>query len=124
MTRTIALAAAMLLAMGAPVEAAGRWHGPVSASWYGPGYYGNRTACGQRYTRWIIGVATWLPLRCGTRVELRWRHHRVVVPVIDRMPRHSRPFDLSAHVACELLNGPRLQGVCWTRGDVYWRVVR
>lgn len=134
MTRTIALAAAMLLAMGAPVEAAGRWHGPVSASWYGPirltwyggrQYYGNRTACGQRYTRHIVGVATWLPLRCGTLIELRWHGRRVVAPVIDRMPRHPWVvFDASAHVACELLNGPRLQGVCWTRGDVYWRVVR
>jgi rare lipoprotein A (peptidoglycan hydrolase) len=31
--------------------------GIVIASWYGPGFYGNRTACGQTYTPEILGVA-------------------------------------------------------------------
>lgn len=123
--KALALAAALLLASGAPAESAGRWHGPIRLTWYGAPYFGNRTACGQRYTRHTVGVATWLPLRCGTRIELRWRKRRIVVPIIDRMPRNNvGPFDASAHVACELLNGPRLQGICFSRSDVYWRVVR
>lgn len=123
--RAIALALAVLLAAGAPAEAAGRWHGPIRLTWYGSDYFGNRTACGQRYTRQIVGVATWLPLPCGTRIELRWHGRRVVAPVIDRMPRHPWVvFDASAHIACELLNGPRHQGECFTRSGVRWRVIR
>lgn len=55
------------------------------ATWYGPGLYGNRTACGQRLTRTLQGVAH-KRLRCGTRVALRYRGRTVVVPVVDRGP--------------------------------------
>lgn len=124
--KVAALAVALVLLSGAPVDAAGAsWHGPIRLPWYGGSFMGNRTACGQKYTRRIVGVATWLPLRCGTKVELRWKHHRVIAPVIDRMPRHPwAVFDASAQIACNLLNGPRLQNVCFTRTDVRWRVAR
>src|SRR4029077_11272191 len=46
--------------------------GIVIASWYGPGFYGNRTACGQVYTPEIVGVAH-RTLRCGTMVVLEYR---------------------------------------------------
>src|SRR6266545_2545909 len=49
----------------APVQA----DGIVLASWYGPGFYGNRTACGQLYTPEILGVAH-LTLPCGTLLTL------------------------------------------------------
>ena len=55
------------------------------ATWYGPGFYGNRTACGQRLTRATLGVAH-KRLRCGTRVAISYRGKTVVVPVIDRGP--------------------------------------
>lgn len=123
--RALALAFALLLAASGPAEA-GSWHGPIRLPWYGAPYYGNRTACGQRMSRRLRGVATWLPLRCGTRIELRWKGRSVVVPVVDRMPRHPwAVFDATAWVACRSpLNPPRLQGVCFTRSGVTWRVIR
>ena len=58
---------------------------PVKATWYGPGLYGNKMACGERLTHRTLGVAH-KSLPCGTKVALRYRGHTVVVPVIDRGP--------------------------------------
>lgn len=55
------------------------------ATWYGPGFYGRRTACGLKLTRRTQGVAH-RSLPCGSRVELFSGGRRVVVPVIDRGP--------------------------------------
>lgn len=70
--------------------------GVVTASWYGPGFYGNRTACGQTYTPEIEGVAH-RTLPCGARVAITSPAGRtVVVPVIDRGPYVAgRALDLS-----------------------------
>ncbi|TMC76501.1 MAG: hypothetical protein E6J15_05440 [Chloroflexi bacterium] len=69
--------------------------GIVVASWYGPGFYGNRTACGQTYTPEIVGVAH-RTLRCGTLVVLEYRGRTLTVPVIDRGPYIAgRTLDLS-----------------------------
>jgi rare lipoprotein A (peptidoglycan hydrolase) len=69
--------------------------GIVIASWYGPGFYGNRTACGQVYTPEIIGVAH-RTLRCGTMLVLEYRGRSMTVPVIDRGPYIAgRTLDLS-----------------------------
>jgi hypothetical protein len=69
--------------------------GIVIASWYGPGFYGNRTACGQLYTPEIIGVAH-RTLRCGTMLVLEYRGRTLTVPVIDRGPYIAgRTLDLS-----------------------------
>ena len=69
--------------------------GIVIASWYGPGFYGNRTACGQVYTPDIIGVAH-RTLRCGTMLVLESRGSTMTVPVIDRGPYVAgRTLDLS-----------------------------
>lgn len=57
----------LLLLMG---EAAG--HNRVLASWYGPGLYGNRMACGGRLTTSTWGVAH-KALPCGTRVLITER---------------------------------------------------
>jgi hypothetical protein len=57
----------------------------VTATWYGPGFYGNRTACGQRLTTRTQGVAH-KTLPCGTRVAIRVNGRSTVVPVIDRGP--------------------------------------
>jgi rare lipoprotein A len=71
----------------------------VKATWYGPGFYGHRTACGTRLTRHTLGVAH-KRLPCGTNVALRYQGRTVVVPVIDRGP-YSRgvDYDLTAATA-------------------------
>ena len=69
--------------------------GVVVASWYGPGFYGNRTACGQTYSQAIFGVAH-RTLPCGTLVTLTYGGRTVTVPVIDRGPYVAgRSLDLS-----------------------------
>lgn len=68
---------------------------PALASWYGPGLYGNRTACGQTLTPGTHGVAH-KSLRCGTRVRVCARRC-ITVRVIDRGPYvGAREFDLTA----------------------------
>lgn len=67
----------------------------VLASYYGPGLYGNRTACGQTLTTTLQGVAH-RTLPCGTLVHLRYGANEVTVPVVDRGPVIlSREFDLT-----------------------------
>ena len=66
------------------------------ASWYGPGFYGRRTACGRTLGRGTLGVAH-KSLPCGTKVALRYRGRSVVAPVIDRGPyAGNREYDLTA----------------------------
>jgi rare lipoprotein A len=68
---------------------------PAQASWYGPGLYGNRTACGQTLTPSIQGVAH-RSMPCGTKLTLRYGHNTVEVRVIDRGPYAAgREFDLT-----------------------------
>ena len=55
------------------------------ASWYGPGFFGKRTACGTKLGRKTIGVAH-RHLPCGTRVTLTYRGRYVRARVIDRGP--------------------------------------
>ena len=58
---------------------------PATATLYGPGFYGHRTACGTVLHRNTIGVAhRWLP--CGTPVAVYYDGHTMIVPVIDRGP--------------------------------------
>ena len=69
--------------------------GVVLASWYGPGFYGNRTACGQTYSPQIVGVAH-RTLPCGTLLTLSHGGRSLTVPVIDRGPYIAgRTLDLS-----------------------------
>ena len=55
------------------------------ASWYGPGFFGRRTACGIRLTRRTQGVAH-RSLPCGARVAVTMGGRSTVVRVIDRGP--------------------------------------
>ena len=66
-------------------QAAAADYRSAKASWYGPGLYGNRLACGGRLTRQTLGVAN-RRLPCGTQVALKYQGRTVVVPVIDRGP--------------------------------------
>ena len=80
-------------------EAQAAHHRRNVATWFGPGFYGKRTACGQILTRQVLGVAH-RTLPCGTLVRLTYRDHSVVVPVIDRGP-YTRgvTWDLTAGTA-------------------------
>jgi rare lipoprotein A (peptidoglycan hydrolase) len=75
---------------------------PSIATWYGPGFYGKKTACGQRLTRTMLGVAH-KRLACGTQVQVSFRGHTIVVPVVDRGPfAHHASWDLTAATAKQL----------------------
>lgn len=75
---------------------------PAAASWYGPGMYGNGTACGGTLTPSTLGVAH-KTMSCGTKVKLRYRGRSVKVPVIDRGPfAGDREFDLTAATRSKL----------------------
>lgn len=58
---------------------------PQVATWFGPGFYGQKTACGQTMSPVIVGVAS-RTLPCGTLVLVNYKGHRLTVPVIDRGP--------------------------------------
>jgi hypothetical protein len=69
------------------------------ATWYGPGLYGNRTACGQTLRRSTLGVAH-KTLPCGTPVTFYHRGRFVTVSVIDRGPfRRGVEWDLTSAAA-------------------------
>ncbi len=55
------------------------------ATWYGPGFYGHRTACGQVLRAKTIGVAH-KALPCGTKVTFFYHGESTIAPVIDRGP--------------------------------------
>lgn len=59
-----------------------RWAG---ATWYGPGLYGNGTACGQVLRPSTVGVAH-RTLPCGTAVKFVYKGRQIVTRVIDRGP--------------------------------------
>lgn len=58
---------------------------PAVATWYGPGFWGNQTACGMQLTADLQGVAH-RTLPCGTQVAFIYGGRSIVVPVIDRGP--------------------------------------
>jgi hypothetical protein len=69
------------------------------ATWYGPGLYGNRTACGATLRRSTLGVAH-RSLPCGTPVTFYHRGRFLTVSVIDRGPFARRvEWDLTAATA-------------------------
>lgn len=78
-----------------------RVHRREMATWYGPGFYGNRTACGQRYHRDLLGVAH-RTLRCGTKVSVLFHGRKVRVPVVDRGPYGHANWDLTRETARRL----------------------
>lgn len=74
----------------------------TSATWFGPGFYGKKTYCGNRMSRGLLGVAH-KTLPCGTRVEIFHNGRSVTVPVVDRGPFHKKiEYDLTAAAAKRL----------------------
>jgi rare lipoprotein A (peptidoglycan hydrolase) len=55
------------------------------ATWFGPGFFGHKTACGQTLTPVVVGVAN-RTLPCGTLIKVSYRGHSLTVPVLDRGP--------------------------------------
>jgi rare lipoprotein A len=69
------------------------------ATWFGPGFYGHKTACGQTLTPAVVGVAN-RTLPCGTLIRVAYHGHAVTVPVLDRGPySHGAEWDLTAGAA-------------------------
>ena len=65
------------------------------ASWYGPGLWGRKTACGQTLRPGTLGVAH-KKLPCGTTVKFIYHGQTVVTQVIDRGPYvDGRAWDLT-----------------------------
>jgi rare lipoprotein A (peptidoglycan hydrolase) len=71
----------------------------AGATWYGPGFYGKQTACGQTLRPGTLGVAH-RNLPCGTAVKFLFEGRQIVTRVIDRGP-YSKGF------AWDLTNGAR-----------------
>ena len=91
------------------------WHHNPDESWYGPGFYGQHTACGEVLTETLRGVAN-RTLPCGTLVTFRNPNNglTITVPVVDRGPYVSgRQWDLTKG-ACTVIDH------CWT-GPLDWR---
>ena len=89
------------------------WRRDSDISWYGPGFYGRRTACGLALTRELIGVAH-RSLPCGTRISFRYNGRVVTAPVVDRGPYvDGRIFDMTGGL-CTALDH------CFT-GSIEWR---
>src|SRR3954453_7277917 len=88
----------------------------AKATWYGPGFYGHRLACGGRLTKSTLGVAH-KTLPCGTQVQVWYRGRALTVPVVDRGPfANGASYDLTAATAQALgMQEPTPIGVV-TRG--------
>ena len=78
-----------------------RVYDAAAATWYGPGFYGNRTACGQTLGTETLGVAH-RTLPCGTEVAVLYKGRTIVVSVIDRGPYSHADWDLTSRTARRL----------------------
>jgi rare lipoprotein A len=88
------------------------------ASWYGPGFYGNRTASGEVLRPGTL-TAAHRTLAFGTRVRVTnlWNGRTAVVRINDRGPFHgSRIIDLAHGAAQEL--GVTASGVAQVKLEV------
>ena len=93
-----------------------QWQLDSHVSWYGPGFYGKRTACGYAMTQELVGVAH-RTLPCGTRVTFRnpANGRTITTKVVDRGPYVSgRDWDLTGGLCLAL-------GHCYT-GSLYWKL--
>ncbi|HEV2974302.1 MAG TPA: septal ring lytic transglycosylase RlpA family protein [Solirubrobacteraceae bacterium] len=87
----------------APAPAVNAVKGVALATWFGPGFYGQTTACGQTLTPAVVGVAN-RTLPCGTLVKFSLRGRGIVVPVIDRGPyaHNGAQWDLTSEAARQI----------------------
>jgi len=86
----------------------------VVASYFGPGLYGNRTACGLTLSTTLQGTAH-RTLPCGSTVRLAYAGREVTVPIVDRGPHVAgREFDLT-YATKVALGCPDLCTLSWIR---------
>jgi rare lipoprotein A len=112
------VAAAVILVVAAaflwatPLRAAGC----MTASWYGPGFHGKRTASGERFNQNAM-TAAHRSLPFGTKLRVSYRGKSVVVRVNDRGPFvRGRGLDLSKAAASRIgLIAPGHAKVCAKR---------
>lgn len=91
------------------------WRHDPDVSWYGPGFYGRRTACGYALTTTLLGVAH-RTLPCGTKITFRnpANGRTITVKVIDRGPYVTgRQWDMTGGLCVALDH-------CFT-GPMDWR---
>jgi rare lipoprotein A (peptidoglycan hydrolase) len=88
-------------ATAAPVKH--KIHPSGIATWFGPGFYGSTTACGQTLTPSVVGVAN-RTLPCGTLVQVSYGGRALTLPVLDRGPYShiGADWDLTAGAAQSL----------------------
>ena len=60
------------------------------ATWFGPGFYGQKTACGQTLTPAVVGVAN-RTLPCGTLVRVSYSGHALTCPCSTAAPTATSP---------------------------------
>jgi hypothetical protein len=75
-----------------------RVYDPALATWYGPGFWGHGTACGQTLRSGTLGVAH-RTLPCGTEVAVLYQGRTIIVKVIDRGPYSRADWDLTQETA-------------------------
>jgi hypothetical protein len=93
-----------------------QWRLDSNVSFYGPGFYGKRTACGYAMTTSLVGVAH-RTLPCGTKVTFRnpANGRTVTTIVVDRGPYvDGRTWDLTGGL-CRALDH------CYT-GALLWKI--
>src|SRR2546421_416358 len=93
-------------------------HRASLATWFGPGFYGQRTACGQVLTPAVVGVAH-RSLPCGTLVKMSYHGRGLIVPVIDRGPyaHNGAAWERMRSLATRARSGrPRAAGPTAARG--------
>ncbi len=85
-----------------PATLSGSWTVYKKATWYGPGFWGNETACGMTLSPKVLGTAH-KKLPCGTKVTFRHAGRTVSATVIDRGPyRKGYAWDLTKKTAKRL----------------------
>ena len=83
---------------GSTSAVAHKVHSTGIATWFGPGFYGQETACGQTLTPAVIGLAN-RTLPCGTLVKVTYHGHALTIPVLDRGPYSFADWDLTSGAA-------------------------
>lgn len=93
----------------------------VKASWYGPGFHGNITDCGQVYNQYGLTAAS-NTLPCGTKVKLLYKKtgKSVVVKITDTggFKKYHRDIDISLGAANKI--GMTTDGVAQLQASVIY----
>jgi hypothetical protein len=98
------------------------WSLDPNISFYGPGFYGKRTACGFKLTKELIGVAS-RTLSCGTKVTFMWNGIQVEAPVVDWGPAEwtGRQFDLTGGACMAFKTPDQPKDHCFS-GSIYYKI--